>query len=82
MRQLNIKSCLSPKNYHLWYTYSAKSDMNLTKVVDGMIEKKMTFNEDLNEKLYEKNSFQPKKTPINNINIFFHRLRLTYYLKY
>lgn len=44
----------TPKNYHLWYTYSAKSDMNLTKVVDSMIEKKMTFNENLSEKLYEK----------------------------
>lgn len=44
----------TPKNYHLWYTYSAKSDMNLTKVVDSMIEKKMTFNEELSEKLYEK----------------------------
>ncbi len=28
--------------------------MNLTKVVDSMIEKKMTFNEELSEKLYEK----------------------------
>lgn len=44
----------NPKNYHLWYTYSARSDLNLTKVVDSMIEKKMTFSEDLNEKLYEK----------------------------
>lgn len=44
----------TPKNYHLWYTYSAQSDLNLTKVVDSMVAKKMQFNEELNEKLYEK----------------------------
>lgn len=31
----------------------------------------MTFNEDLNEKLYEKILFSRKNMPINNINIFF-----------
>ena len=44
----------TPKNYHLWYTYSANSDLNLTKVIDSLVEKKMSFNEELNEKLYEK----------------------------
>ena len=44
----------NPKNYQLWYTYTAQSDLNLTKVLDNMISKKMKFNEDLNEKLYEK----------------------------
>ena len=44
----------TPKNYHLWYTYSAQSDLNLSKVIDNMVAKKMSFNEDLNEKLYEK----------------------------
>lgn len=44
----------TPKNYHLWYTYSAQSDANLTKVVDGMVSKNMTFNEEISDKLYEK----------------------------
>ncbi|MDG1996129.1 MAG: GGDEF domain-containing protein [Emcibacteraceae bacterium] len=44
----------TPQNYHFWYSYTAKSDLNLTKVVNGMIEKKVKFNEDLNEKLYER----------------------------
>lgn len=44
----------SPKNYQLWYTYSAQSDLNLTKVLNNMISKKMKFSEDINEKLYEK----------------------------
>lgn len=44
----------TPKNYHLWYTYSAQSDLNLTKVVDGLVAKNMPFSEELNEKLYEK----------------------------
>ena len=44
----------TPKNYHLWYTHAAQSDLNLTKVMDSMIAKKMPFNEELNEKLYEK----------------------------
>lgn len=44
----------SPKNYHLWYTYSAQSDLNLSKVIDSMVAKKMPFNEDFNEKLYER----------------------------
>lgn len=44
--------------------------MNLTKVVDGMIEKKMTFNQDLNEKLYEKILFSRKKRPLI-ISIYF-----------
>ena len=44
----------SPKNYHLWYTYSAQSDLNLTKVIDSMVAKKLPFDEELNEKLYER----------------------------
>ncbi|MBT5073125.1 MAG: GGDEF domain-containing protein [Kordiimonadaceae bacterium] len=44
----------TPKNYHLWYTHSAQSDLNLSKVIDNMIAKNMPFNDDLNEKLYEK----------------------------
>lgn len=44
----------TPKNYHLWFTHSAQSDLNLSKVINNMIAKKMPFNEELNEKLYEK----------------------------
>lgn len=44
----------TPKNYHLWYTHTAQSDLNLTKVLESMIAKNMTFNEELNDKLYEK----------------------------
>lgn len=44
----------SPKNYHLWYTHTAKSDLNLSKMMDNMIEKEVHFNQDVNEKLYEK----------------------------
>ena len=44
----------TPQNYQLWYTHTAQSDLNLSKVIDGMITKKMPFNEELNEKLYDK----------------------------
>lgn len=44
----------TPKNYQLWYTHTAQSDLNLTKVLESMMNKKMTFSEELNEKLYEK----------------------------
>ncbi|MCC3861115.1 GGDEF domain-containing protein [Pseudemcibacter aquimaris] len=50
----DFKVLPTPKNYHLWYTYSAKSDVNLNKVVDGMASKNMSFNEEISEKLYEK----------------------------
>lgn len=53
-KMTNYEVAPTPKNYHLWYTYSAKSDLNLNRVVDGMVSKKMKFNEELNEKLYEK----------------------------
>ncbi len=44
----------TPKNYHLWFTHTAQSDLNLSKVIDNMIAKNMPFNEELNDKLYEK----------------------------
>lgn len=44
----------TPKNYQLWYTHSAQSDLNLSKVLENLIAKNMDFNEELNEKLYEK----------------------------
>ncbi len=44
----------TPKNYQLWYTHSAQSDLNLSKVLENLIAKNMDFNEELNDKLYEK----------------------------
>lgn len=44
----------NPQNYHLWYTHSANSDLNLSKVINSMITNKKDFNDELNEKLYEK----------------------------
>lgn len=44
----------TPKNYHLWYTHTAQSDLNLSKVLESLITKNMEFNEELNDKLYEK----------------------------
>lgn len=44
----------SPQNYQLWYTYSAQSDLNLSRVMESMVAKKIPFNEEVNEKLYER----------------------------
>lgn len=44
----------SPKNYQLWYTHTAKSDLSLSKLMDSMIDKDVSFNQDVNEKIYEK----------------------------
>ena len=51
---VNFDVAPTPKNYHLWYTHTAKSDLSLTKVMNSMIEKEVHFNQELNEKLYEK----------------------------
>ena len=44
----------TPKNYQLWYTHTAQSDLSLSKVIESMIDRKIPFDEDLNKKLYEK----------------------------
>jgi diguanylate cyclase len=44
----------TPKNYHLWFSHTAKSDLNLSNLIDGMITKKVTFNDEINDFLYEK----------------------------
>ena len=33
----------TPKNYHLWYTHTAQSDLNLSKVIDSLVIKKNAF---------------------------------------
>ena len=42
----------TPRNYQLWYTHTAQSDLNLSKVIDSMIAKNVPFNEELNEKCH------------------------------
>ena len=49
-KMTDYKVVPTPQNYQLWYTYSAQSDLNLTKVVDSMIAKQIPFNEEINEK--------------------------------
>lgn len=44
----------TPENYQLWYTHTAQSDLNLSRVIDNLVTKKAPFDEKLNHKLYEK----------------------------
>ncbi|MBT6031437.1 MAG: hypothetical protein HOH19_02595, partial [Kordiimonadaceae bacterium] len=50
----NYEVVPTPKNYHLWYSHTSQSDLNLSKVIESMVAKKITFSEEINEKLYEK----------------------------
>ncbi len=57
----SYKVAPTPQNYHLWYTHAAQSDFELSKTLENVITKKVPFNDDLNDKLYEKFFSQEKE---------------------
>lgn len=44
----------TPQNYTVWYKYVSYSDIDLNKVIDGMIEDGLPFTEGVNEELYRR----------------------------
>jgi len=65
MTQYNVP--VYPRNYAIWYEYVAESNPLLKHAIDELIEKKCSFSEEINERLYLEHVAQPSELHLRNL---------------